>query len=617
MAKSSRIQRIVVTGLLIGFMSHCGLWAQAGGSDAVLKMIPADCLFCVRINNLDQTLGQLDQFLMGASPVNVGMMAKMQLGQVLGNPMLAGVKTDGAFVVFAVAPAGEVKDPKVIANSISILVPVSDYSQFTTGSPKIGKPDLNGVSPLEGMGFSVTNLGGFALLGPSSGAIAATAKSLKAGPGKPLASALDADEVTAATQSPLWIYGNIQVLAKVLGPGVADKIKQAGAEITKLQAGAATPGMGMGMKGIFDMYANMADTLLKESKSVVVAVTPKPNVMVASATLAALPGTSMSDILTRPSPSSTKDWSLLSYCDDGAFMTGTSRFDMANLTKVHLKTMDMILPMVGTQISQDQVTKLKALMQDMSNAVGNELAFSATAGTKSRPFFGVKYVLTVKDKDKLLKLQDQMLELYGKDGFVSKMYAGMGLGLTSDVKRQPDSTYQGATIQASKLIFSSKDPNSQEAQVLQKMYGDGFDLRIAVLDRLALMAMGADADANIKKLIDQAKSGGPKQTAAEIKSALDLLPEAKNADMIFTLNYLRILGTVIPAMMPMPMPQVNFQSKSNLVFAGSIDKGRTNVQVALPKEHLTEIIQAVQMMMMQQMQQQQKAGGPNPTPQRQ
>ena len=87
--------------------------------------------------------------------------------------------------------------------------------------------------------------------------------------------------------------------------------------------------------------------------------------------------------------------------------------------------------------------------------------------------------------------------------------------------------------------------------------------------------------------------------------------------MIFTLNYLRILSNVIPAMMPMPMPQVNFQSKSNLVFAGSIDKGRANVQVALPKEHLTEIIQAVQMMMMQQMQQQQKAGGPNPTPQRQ
>jgi len=68
----------------------------------------------------------------------------------------------------------------------------------------------------------------------------------------------------------------------------------------------------------------------------------------------------------------------------------------------------------------------------------------------------------------------------------------------------------------------------------------------------------------------------------------------------------------LPAMMPIPMPQPSFQTKSNLVLAGSVDKGKGTLHVALPKEHLTEIIQAVQQIMMQQMQQQRPSTGGQP-----
>lgn len=596
MIGARQVRRIAVIGLWMGMVWTSGLWAQ----DAALRMIPADSLFCVRINNLDQTLGQLDQFLAGVSPINVGMMAKMQLGQVLGNPMLTGVKTDGVFAAFAAAPAGEVQDPEVILNSLSILVPLSDYSQFIASSPKIGKADPSGVSKFEGTEAYVANLGNWALVGPSASGVAAAANALKAGPARSLAASLDAAEASAATQSPLWIHGNIQAVAKALGPGISDKIQKAGEEIAKTQA-AASPGMDM--KGIFSMYGNLADTLLKETRSVDVAVTPKPNVLVVGTTVTALPGTTMAEVLTESSPSAVKDWGLLGYCEDGTFATGVSRLDMASMAKANLKIMDLFLPATGANLSPDQVARIKALMQDMPSAVGNEIAFSATASPQSRPFFGVKYVLTVKDKDKLQKWHDQMLEMYGKDGFLSKVYAGMGMSLTMDMTRQPDSTYQGATIQASKMVFASKDPNSQEAMLIRKMYGDGFEFRMATLDRVAFMALGADADANIKKLIDQAKAG-PRQTPSEMRSALDLLPEAKDADMVATVNYLRAIGAMLPAMMPVPVPQPNFQTKSNLVLAGSVDKGKGTLHVALPKEHLTEIIQAVQQMMMQQMQQQ-------------
>lgn len=54
------------------------------------------------------------------------------------------------------------------------------------------------------------------------------------------------------------------------------------------------------------------------------------------------------------------------------------------------------------------------------------------------------------------------------------------------------------------------------------------------------------------------------------------------------------------------MPQPNFQTKSNLAIDATVDKGKAAVQVALPKEHLTEIVQAVTQVMMQTQQQPQQ-----------
>jgi len=64
-------------------------------------------------------------------------------------------------------------------------------------------------------------------------------------------------------------------------------------------------------------------------------------------------------------------------------------------------------------------------------------------------------------------------------------------------------------------------------------------------------------------------------------------------------------------MMPVPMPEVDFPTRSNFVFAGSVGNGKLTFDIAIPKEHLAEIMAAVQMMMMHQMQQQMKM---QPTP---
>jgi general secretion pathway protein G len=84
----------------------------------------------------------------------------------------------------------------------------------------------------------------------------------------------------------------------------------------------------------------------------------------------------------------------------------------------------------------------------------------------------------------------------------------------------------------------------------------------------------------------------------EIRSAVALLPEAAKADFLVTFNYLRLFQ-MITAIIPFPMPQMDIPTKSNIVCAGKAGGGRLTVDVALPKEHLTEIMGAFQRMMQQ------------------
>ncbi|MHC4659674.1 MAG: type II secretion system protein GspG, partial [Planctomycetota bacterium] len=147
------------------------------------------------------------------------------------------------------------------------------------------------------------------------------------------------------------------------------------------------------------------------------------------------------------------------------------------------------------------------------------------------------------------------------------------------------------------------------AQMIVAMYGDGFNYRWGTVDGLWVCAYGGEVDSPIRELIDLVKAGGPKQMAAEIKAALALLPDAGKADFFVTYNYVRaleMLPAMMGAMMPVPMPEIDIPTKSNIVLAGKIGDGKMTIDIALPKEHLTEIVAAFTMMMQQQMMMQQE-----------
>ena len=576
---------IAVVGLAVGLLSCGGSSTRAGGPDAVLRMIPADSLLCLRINNLDRTLGDLDRYLTGIAPKAVGPEAKAQLGGLLGNSKLAGVKTDGVFAVFLSAPA-DATEPVVLMQGLSILVPISDYRLFASSSPRLSQPDALGVSSLEGTPLFAAKAGGFVLIGLSAdaGAFAAKAKTITAGAADSLAGVLDENETAQATGSPLWIRANIPAVAKFVGPGLAEKIRGAAAGAPMIPGG---PMAAPFPKALLDLYAGAAEKLLNEIKSVAITVEPKPDIMRLGFAVAALPGTPMAGLLTKSRPSDLKDSKLLGYLKGGVVMSGASSFDPASLVRLSQMGLDLLSATEGTKLSEADANRVKSFFADLASAMGGETVFSFNMAPQAGAFYSMKYVFDLKDADKWRQLFDEGGDLMNLPIFASISDAA---GMTAEYKVQHAvGTYQGVSIDSAKLAYTPKDPASPEGQAMMLSPFTNIEYRMAVVGSLGVMTAGADADTEIRKLIDLIKAGGPGPAGAEIKAAMEALPDAKNADFVATYNMVRMLG-VTQAFMPGAVPAESLSSKSNMVLAFSIGDGQASFRAALPKEHLTEFV---------------------------
>ena len=131
---------ITAITILAIFVPYVAKGAETG--DTLLETIPAESIFCVRINKLNQTTGVLDQFLMGVAPVTTGGFIKGHLGMMFGNFELKGFDLNGSFAIFATAESD--KQPP----DIYFLLPVTDYSQVIDPNFRVTAPDGNGITRL-------------------------------------------------------------------------------------------------------------------------------------------------------------------------------------------------------------------------------------------------------------------------------------------------------------------------------------------------------------------------------------------------------------------------------------------------------------------------------------
>lgn len=583
----------------------------AQGSDELLDLIPAESLFCVRVNNFDYTLGQLDQFLIGVLPIPMGasMMTRMQLVRITGNPQILGVDMSGHFAAFGtVLPAETAQSVNLF---VGILVPVTDYNQFLQASPNITGGDDKGISritaaftppPVPGqttpsqprqIGFTA-KLGNYALVNLTQDydVMLKATQMLTDAKTTRLSAVLDAGQKKPAKEKAVWAYANIQAVSKNFGSAFFAELEQVKNKMASAGSVAGGPNLG----AMMNMYFDFIKSLMNETKSVSATLEPKPDSLRIAVAVSALPGTEMADILVADTAIGRN--TLLGYLEDGAAMNFAFNINAPLWKKLAPKWIDLFTP-AGT--SAEDTAKMKKLVEDVFASVKGPMAGSFRIEAKSSPPFVLRQVVSVKDPELFNKVIEEAADLFNS-GPLAEFYKQMGINTKLSIKRSVD-TYKGISIDSSEFVMKSTDTNSPQGQMITAMYGGGFKYKWAIVDGLFVCTMGPEAESSLRKLIDIVKAGGPKETASEIKAALALLPGAEKCDFFTTYNLVRMFK-MTAAFAPAPIPQVDIPSSGNFIFAGKAADGKLTIDIVLPKTHLVELMTMIQMMAIQRMQQQ-------------
>ncbi len=615
MTQSRRLKKT----LILSALCVLGLAVASPAADP-MTMVPSGSLFCVRINNLDGALGQVDMFLTGLLPFGVSMPVKAQLGQFLGSAQPQGVNMAGGFVLFGPLPGGT-PDP----TRIGLLVPVSNYQQFVSGNPNIGKPDAQGISLIkpEGdqPGAAVVQAGAFALVAALAGGQAIAAESVSfSADGQVLVTAvdikqalaemknwiprgtaslaqtLDAEELQRAQTSPVWIYANVELAGQLYGPMLQAKTEEAKQGMQAME----TQGQGAMAKQAtanIEASAAMLDTLMKEAKYLSISLSPSVDKIGASFVLAGVPGSGIAQMF--QGGSSSGAGKLLGYMQDGAAINFAGSMDSPLWQKLNEAYIDLMPKMMGEGASADDVASLKKMITDAMDAFGGAMAGSISVDANGKPPFRVTYVADVKDPAKFSQLMDQAAELM-TSGSVGKLYEQMGMQCTFNLKKNA-STHAGVPIDTVTFGLKGTKPDAPETQMINAIYGDGLDIQMATVNNQLVYALGQDAQSAVEKLIDQVKAGGPKPVAGEAKTALAMIPGADKADFFMSLNVLHLMK-IASAFAPMPLPQTDIPSQSSIAVAGNAGGGKMTIDLAVPKQHVQEIMAVVMQMQQQQMQ---------------
>jgi hypothetical protein len=607
MFKSRSLRNAIIGGLLVLFVFAGALFAQSPANNELLKMIPAKSLFCVRVNNFDYTLNQIDQFLAGVSPMPMGvsMMVRMHLANMLGSPQLNGLNTNGSFALFGVTMPGQTAEPNAVPNIfVGILAPISDYKQFIEGNPNCSQADDKGISKITINGAPVllfAKAGNYVLVSWANeyDNLAAMVKEISATSAAGLSGTLNAAEVKQAQTEPIWAYGNIQQVSETFGPIISAKLEEIKTAATSMNAN--QPGMSpTAIQNILNMEFGILETLLKETKSVSLTINPKPDVLNITKTVSAVPGTDMAKMFTADGVPQQEN-TLLTSLPDGAVANFGAIMNTPFWQTLNNTSIDLFASMSGGSMSADNVKEMKALASEAMGTIAGPAAYSVAIAAQNKPPFAVKYIIAIKDEKKFNQLIEKAINMMTSSGIMD-FYKGLGLQTSFSSKNNVEN-YKGVSINSAMLTMKAADANSPQAQMITSMYGEGFNYQWGVTNGLFVCAVGSNVESTIHELIDQVKTGGQQQIGSEMKAAISLLPEINKADFFVTFNVLRLIK-LATYMVPIPIPPMDIQTKSNIIVAGSAADGRMVVNIAVPKQHLTEIMATFMAM-------QQKNNAPN------
>jgi hypothetical protein len=616
--KTAGFSILVVLSAVSSFMAAP---AAAASKDA-MDLLPSDCTVCVRVNNLQVALGQMDQYLVGATPMpmNLSMMATMQLTGIFGDPLLTGINMQGNFVMAAIDMETQQTDIKTQQKEkdlfLFFLIPSSGMSNFLKGNKNLSPAGANGVYTLKAPNSSVGGLAIIPLSEPNYLLISreqnktellAVQKAIKEKKAS-LRNKLSPDAGKAAAENPAWAYVNVDKLYQLYGSKLTDGFNEMQKTITAQTAQKNGPVPTEMMSKSFDIFKYF----IEQADWMTLSLNPAPQQLQIETAFSAKTGSELAGML-KPSPTLGKDWQYAGLLNDASSFKAVCRLNKPLIEQLYTRMID-IFGKNAAEADKPQFEKMKALVVKSVLAMGDEVAmsFSYRAGM---PPFEMKEVVQVKDPKTMLDIQKEIT------GLVTTMYAAMGMPMTFTYAPSVEK-YNGTDIGLYQFKFTGKDPNDETMKAIEMMYGkQGLQYPMAVTADKFLIAMGPDATTQIKAMID-AKQPGP--AAGDIKTAFTLIPDNTKAEIVASINLLRLIkgasemGQQMVAQQGMNMP--NFwkgidigTTTSCMATAVFIENGRVRCRTILPKEHLAQtakvLMQVQQQQMNYYMQQSQKKPG--------
>jgi len=583
--KANRKRRIMACVLFILAFAFCGpAIAEEPAGDALLEMLPADCLVCVRINNLQGSIGQLDQYLAGASPVPVSlsMMATMQMAGVFGDPMLTGVNMQGTFAMAVHKLPGE-ESKELFA---VFLVPLTDDQAFMKEN-KFLTPDPSGVFILAAPDSPLGELAVLPMAGQKYIAISqATSRDELLSFGKlikdkksSLAGKLDTETLKKAAAEPVWAYGDIAGLSQLYNEEIEEGLTEATesmAELSDTPFGKFQPHLKAILK--------FAKKAMAEADRLTVSVRPSAQLTSAEIEFKAKAGSEIAQMLVRD-PMISDGVTLAGWLDEPAGAHVLGKFHKNCMRKLYYMYIDTLATVPEANLKPEDVDKVKSLISRGMRLMGDDVAysFSYIAG---KPPFELAEVVAVKDGAAFRKLFEESQTL--PEVFTwGKMQYKPGI-----------ETYKNIPIDTLSLEMPWPDMPGQDPNLMAQTMGKSLEYYSACGTDKLFISAGPKAMEKLKAMIDRSdKPAG--QATGDIATVLKTLGAGDKADMVVAVNIIRLVKGMssmtnqMTAQFGQTMPDfwkdVDATTTSCLAMSSYLGDGSARLKFAMPKEHLAEV----------------------------
>ncbi|UCG58124.1 MAG: hypothetical protein JSU70_01195 [Phycisphaerales bacterium] len=603
MTCSKSFKKGVITVLIV-LMVAGSAWAGDAAKPKTkggmaLQVLPAETLFCVMARNLDSAGTAVNEYLEGVAPKSFDAKDEVlsKLAKMLGGEKPAGVDLNGAFVIFGVNLPSKEAPVNPFANVLmGALLQVEDYENFVSGNPNVGEADGDGVSAITMDGRTqafVTQVGRFAVMShPGSRANLIRFKNMQTGTGRGLDTVLDESEKESLRSSSIWAYANVQQSSKLFAPLLFAQLEGAKVMLKKAQEQRRTAMADP--SAAIDFYGKIIEMLIRGADHVAIGIAPAADKCRFTFQAKAVDGTMLWDLFGAPEYADLSG--LLGYLDDGALLNVVTKVDRKGMKLAYMGMIDLLASLSAGALGDADVARIRKMTEKAIDAMGDGLAISMKGGSGTDGPFCLKYVIRVRDEDAFNEIIKEELKMIN-EGVFDKMYKSFGMEIKAKVETET-SAYRGVDIGYAKLSLKMGKEDSPEAQMLNKIWGEGMEYRWAVLDGHCVYAFGVDTGTVVRKLIDQVKVGGPDGLAWEIETAIDVLEvegEGQEYDFGGTVNYVRLLNMMSGFIAASGGPEIkplDMSTRSNLVFAGRTADGKLHVETVLPKQHLTELTTA-------------------------